>query len=95
MTAPGPWDLDEMWVPDVDEVPRKKQETRTHYFVIGATIAPDGSRSYSIESDVHLNPDEPIYYPDRNEWRRLDQPSVRDDDSEIEFDLRDRLGINK
>jgi hypothetical protein len=95
MTAPGPWDADAMWVPEEDEVPRKKQETRTHYFIVGVTVSPDGSHDFSIESELRLDPDEPVYYPDREEWGRLDSPTLRDSDSNFELELRDRLGINR
>ena len=94
MTTPGPWDLDAMWVPDVDEVPRKKQETRVHHFVVAVTVSPDGSHKFSIENETHINPEEPIYYPDREEWSRLDS-TVTTADSNFELELRERLGINR
>lgn len=90
MTTIGPWTNDPMWTPDDTE---KSTPTlvREHYFIVSAQVMSDGTHRFVIDSEAHVNPDEPIYYPDRNGWDRVTQ-DLSDEDSQLQLDLIQRLG---
>lgn len=90
MTTIGPWTEDAMWTPDETEK-STPEVVREHYFVVSAQIMSDGTHRFVIESETHVNPDEPIYYPSKNEWDRV-TPDLSDEDTQLQLDLIHRLG---
>lgn len=90
MTTKGPWIEDAMWTPD--ESPKSTPKlVREHYFIVSAQVMSDGTHRFVVDPEAHVNPDEPIYYPDIQEWDRV-TPDVSDEDTHLHLDLTQRLG---
>lgn len=89
MTTLGPWTDDAMWTPDNVDKPTP-DVVREHYFVVCAQVMSDGTHRFISTPEVIVNPDEPIYYPNRNEWDRV-TADLHDEDTQLQLDLIHKL----